>query len=510
VSKDTIGTGETVSINIIGHNKYGQIASFPDWQIYNIWITKGEQYGNLISPWGANGSIVMGPQPFKFRADDSIDMDTVVVQIRVQPLYGGGGAGSIGVVTKDTLRSHAPLIMSKQTNTNNIAAVPTETNSKSIEQTINSLQDQLKKESKKKGREKQQEKLAISIEQLKAQLAYKTAINSSEKQTALASMKHLAMLATEATECKTTADVTIVNKPKLIIIDHSPWTLWPYLPPQVTKNRGVESRGADLPGYNPKRPFRVQLQDPSGNPIANRNIKLKITFTLQSGGHQHSCSNANVELPLYEQGVFTNKGKILNNPVVITTDNNGFAPVDSFRASQFSGQYLITASLASDTTVYDTVHIRVMIPGLGNFTEHAAYEHDWTFSQSDPCYEINHQSPNWFNANATDSLTCVAFAWNDWCNQNGFEEYAILSLNDMSLEWGGAFDFPGLWNFNDYHSFHRVGCSVDINGTDWYFKDEKKIILSYLGEQLKLIMDYFGGKPYPERMSIHYGFIGQK
>jgi hypothetical protein len=41
VSKDTIGTGETVSINIIGHNKYGQIASFPDWQIFNVKITEG-------------------------------------------------------------------------------------------------------------------------------------------------------------------------------------------------------------------------------------------------------------------------------------------------------------------------------------------------------------------------------------------------------------------------------------------------------------------------------------
>jgi len=101
---------------------------------------------------------------------------------------------------------------SKQGTAINIGDGSSEMKRKNIELSMNSLQARLNKVSAKKGNEKQQQKLALEIEKLKAQLAYNTAKTPTEKQNALASIKHVAMLAEETGECKSIDSIKIVKK----------------------------------------------------------------------------------------------------------------------------------------------------------------------------------------------------------------------------------------------------------------------------------------------------------
>ena len=111
LSKDSLVTGDTLSIHIMGYNMHGSPVEFPENQKFNVWINTGDQYGSLLSPsTGDSGSYVTGHQPFVFLAANSIDMDTVSVNIQVQPFYGGAPLGSIGPPQIDTLRSVFQLL----------------------------------------------------------------------------------------------------------------------------------------------------------------------------------------------------------------------------------------------------------------------------------------------------------------------------------------------------------------------------------------------------------------
>jgi len=50
----------------------------------------------------------------------------------------------------------------------------------------------------------------------------------------------------------------------------------------------------------------------------------------------------------------------------------------------------------------------------------------------------------------------------------------------MSLEWGGAFEYSGDWFGNlvveNHHSRHRVGYSVDINGSTTFRKADWSLL----------------------------------
>ena len=253
----------------------------------------------------------------------------------------------------------------------------------------------------------------------------------------------------------------------LTIVEHSPWTLWPYLPPQ--KSDGA-SRGADLPGYNPKRAFTIQLLKGDGTPYPNQQISIFTKYKEGSGGHDHigwadtaaGATRAVKALPQDTlQGIFyynrDTKGK---NPIAVTTDAKGEAKIDSFIASQASGKFLVTARMVNDTTIMDTVNLQVKVDGLVNFGK-GSY---WNLTGNTSKVGINHKSNHWCTQKMKDSLEVVLKKFYDWAESEEGEGKAIaLGINDMSLQWGGAFDFPGLWNFNDEHSFHRIGLSVDID-----------------------------------------------
>jgi hypothetical protein len=109
-----------------------------------------------------------------------------------------------------------------------------------------------------------------------------------------------------------------------------------------------------------------------------------------------------------------------------------------------------------------------------------------------------------------DSLTAAIKDFYNWSGTEiGGDQYIKLGIDDMCLEWGGAFDFPGLWNFNNDHSFHRVGLSVDIDNTQDGDLRYKNGTLTRKGKKLREYMEKYGGQKYNLEKPIHFGFDNQ-
>ena len=238
------------------------------------------------------------------------------------------------------------------------------------------------------------------------------------------------------------------TKKQLRIVEHAPWTIWPHLPPQGNGR----SRGADRPGYDPKRSFTIEVLDGSGQPLADEIVQIKAEFVPFTGGHEHN----NPPLLQTHQGTFYGQEKNGNPLVGLVTDPDGIVLIDSLVASQVAGRYLVTASLKADSTVRDTVQLTVRVPGLELLPD------------IDPVYQkiggtSKHLGPpisstdnnHWATQEVVVSLQELASVWVQM-----FPQEAKLMINDISLPSGGLFDIAGQWQ--PEHSTHREGRDVDV------------------------------------------------
>ena len=299
------------------------------------------------------------------------------------------------------------------------------------------------------------------------------------------------------------------------IVEHTPHEIWPYLPDQ----HNGDSRGADRPGYDPKRGFSITVRDPLGRPVPGVQVRIGSQFDSLSRGHEHNKPI----LPADRSGLFYKAGTG-SNPKTLTTDSAGTAVVDSFRTSQIGGRFLITASLASDSTKKDTVNLNVRAPNLIDFA--AIQTNYWGLTGNSgltsysgcPNTPIRHPSNHWGTQAMADALQIVLIRFLQWGGtQDGGGRFLKLDLNDMSLEKGGVFDICSTWDMDRGHSFHRIGTSVDIENRRRDFETGQ--ILGSLkvhpdssrfnewGIQLERIMNQWGGRRYPEG-PIHFGFGG--
>jgi hypothetical protein len=124
VSKSKINPSEITEINMMQRKTNGTITSYPPDQVFSVWMNTDEKYGRLrcIST-GEEGSYVYGQQPFEFIAADSIDVSSTVVEIEAWTSSGGGPSSSVGIVTKDTLRMPAGLMLKTQASSNQIGNI---------------------------------------------------------------------------------------------------------------------------------------------------------------------------------------------------------------------------------------------------------------------------------------------------------------------------------------------------------------------------------------------------
>jgi len=300
------------------------------------------------------------------------------------------------------------------------------------------------------------------------------------------------------------------------IVNHEPREIWPYLPPQTNG----DSRGANRPGYNPIRGFQIRVYDLEGQAVSGASVRIRSEFVPFSGGHEHN----NPVLPANRSGLFYKSGSG-SNPKTLTTDSTGTAVVDSFRASQIAGKFLITAYLASDSTMKDTVNLNVRVPPLFDFA--TIQTNFWgltgntglTTYSGCPNTPIRHSSNHWGTQAMADALQVVLIRFLQWGGtQDGGGRFLKLDLNDMSLETGGVFDICSTWDLDRGHSLHRIGASVDIDNRRRDFETGQILPgglkihpdsarFNRWGEQLEEYMNDHGGFRCPEG-PIHFGFGG--
>jgi hypothetical protein len=242
-------------------------------------------------------------------------------------------------------------------------------------------------------------------------------------------------------------ELKIEGAAELRIVDHAPWTIWPHLPPQSNGR----SRGADRPGYDPKRSFTIEVRNSSGQPIINEEVEIKAEFVPFTGGHEHNSPS----LQPNRQGTFYGQARSGNPVTGLMTDADGRVVIDSLIASQVSGVYLVTASLASNPEVKDTVHLSVRVPGLVPLPYGANYVLIGKFGE--PGVTSRHVE----NHNGSENLNAkVSILAESVFNDSSY----VLRINDVSLPSGGLFDINNNWSTP--HSGHRVGVDVDIDDVD--------------------------------------------
>ncbi|MGA9752546.1 MAG: hypothetical protein WBS54_12230 [Acidobacteriota bacterium] len=66
-------------------------------------------------------------------------------------------------------------------------------------------------------------------------------------------------------------------------------------------------------------------------------------------------------------------------------------------------------------------------------------------------------------------LAALAQQYRDWYHQE-HGAWIKISINDMSLPYGGLYDYTGNWDCP--HKLHRLGRSADVNRASYVYKDE--------------------------------------
>ncbi len=424
INPSNISSGDTADIILKKRNPDGSIEEFPTEQVFEVGIINGCMKGEILTSVGKDTYFRDILPPFKFVAADSVDTTDSKIKIRVGMYIDQGGmAGSIkdGKIgtTQDSLKMKKQSALSRLKNiTPNLLV---------------------------RGNKKLPAKLA-SLEFCNLETFHYNDFGVGEVK---------------------------VGKKKLKILDHSPWTIWPYLPPENISHR---SRGADRPGYKSWRSFTIQVSDCNDKPLGDEGVTILAQFTEGSGGHQHSYTNAHRVLDNDKYGYFFGQGGKGPKTLDLITQSDGKALVDSFTQSQFSGSYLIKAYLKSDPSVFDTVNLNIQVPQLIHFTDIIilpTYYPDLDITKLDKYYNpwgqtdlgtANHPNNLWCTAEMGDNLLYVILSFYDWSeSEEGGGIPLTLSLNDMSLLWGGSFDINGQWGVAKDHSLHRVGKSIDIN-----------------------------------------------
>ena len=463
VVPDTLSPGDTAMVILKNYQNCGMTAFDPS-QSFEVGIYSGASYGTILSNDGVDTAEYFSglQQGFKFIAADSINMDSVMVGIRVGMSQGEGVPESIVPGENPSFeknKSHSNPTSNTQTGNSNSywRKVPAKNLSsankkvRSVSSTENFVYDDC----------------GIGWVQIKKESYI------------------------------------------LKIVHHDPWSIWPDLPPEA-----ITSNEVNPPGYNHKRGFIISVTDENGKP-ANQPMTVRIIHDYQqgSGGHVHGDHGTESLVPRQElQGTFYDQNG--NGPfLTLTTDASGMAFVDSLVTSQISGTYLITAYLLSDPSIKDTVNLNVQIPGLVNFANWSVqsfpfYPIAFTLYQSDNGRN-NHPANDYCTVAMVDNLFLATLDFYMWtASLEGGGLPTVLSLNDMSLPWGGVFDIDDDWQPS--HQFHRIGHSVDINKSGTFQKYDsthpKKPIMTALGIKLEARMKLWGGYRIPEGKSVHYEF----
>ena len=463
-----IAPGDTATIMVVQWNPNGTLSNFPPDQTFEVGIVGEDTYGTILCGGDTASYFIDVTQPFQFIAADSINADSVMVGIRV------------GVQTAQCWGVPSSILPGGKVKKSPQAQISHGVYQKGNTATATYVQSSVIK-------------------------------SSTESTTMSASKKNSKSVSDESAFSWGDYGIGYVTIEKQIlkIINHAPWSIWPDLPPGT-----ITSKETYPPGYNPKRGFTISVMGAEGNPVPNAEVEIRHDYQEGTGGHAHGASN-DLTPGQFLQGTFY--GQSGSGPSLsLTTDANGIAIVDSLVASQISGTYLITAHLVSDPSIMDTVNLNVQVPALAHFGDWILFPTGdpvpYTFSQS-TTGNANHPNNDYCTIAMGDSLVYAICKFYDWSeSKEGGRKPFVISINDISLPWGGVFDINDTWE--DPHQLHRIGHSVDINNTGPFQiqdpkrpKDKNARILTKKGKELvKVMWDNGKGHKIPEPNSVHFEF----
>jgi hypothetical protein len=237
-------------------------------------------------------------------------------------------------------------------------------------------------------------------------------------------------------------------------------------------------------------------------PVQNHPFRLRTNYVSNTGGHEHGDTREIVRADNNDNyGYFLAEGETdQRRPLDDITNTEGKFKV-YYNASIFGDSmkiYLKSRNPKKEKYLQDSVTVVEKVAGLINF-RNVASNGRWTFAQS-ITGETRHPNNNWCAPDFSDSLELAIDDFYQWTlTRKGGSRAITISLNDLSLKFGGRFDISGRWDRRNSqeHLFHRVGTSVDVNPT-----------LS--NAKLNKLTEFMGRhnlERNPER-TIHYGFNG--
>ncbi len=149
-------------------------------------------------------------------------------------------------------------------------------------------------------------------------------------------------------------------------------------------------------------------------------------------------------------------GSSRKNPRTVVTDSNGEYTTEEILASEFGGEYIIEAALVSKPSLKDTVHIFVRVPGLELLpTNNNIYNKIGGTEKHYGPPRTGEDHNHWGTRALDIAIVNLSLSW-----YNKFSNVPRLQINDMSLPFGGLFDYDTAWQTP--HNTHRTGDCVDI------------------------------------------------
>lgn len=205
-----------------------------------------------------------------------------------------------------------------------------------------------------------------------------------------------------------------------------------------------------------------------------------------SGGHNHTNSP-----PLHTLGTFENTrtGETEHGVLTTHTEDDGRIEIE-YTAMPFGGMLDLTVeSQTRDVKAEDSLTVKV--PALEELKPGPHFElvgaPDNYSGTNDPCREpptSQHYSNHWGVPDLNSAVRQIA------TDYESLHPDTKLRVNDMSLKWGGLFDFNNNWS--PPHKSHRTGTNADIGfkaiGPDGGCKRDtnlkilRRVIIKYTGK----------------------------
>lgn len=198
----------------------------------------------------------------------------------------------------------------------------------------------------------------------------------------------------------------------------------------------------------------VEVVNASGDPVSGANVTLTAEPVANSGGHDHDTDR-----PV---GAFSGPGIIVMSPAHGTTGPDGklFAV---FTSTHFGGLETIHAHLTATPAISTSAALEVRVPGLVLLPDAATYvkiggtcNHHGPSDR--PSVPSSCRSPDNNHWGAPDVIQVLQLIASDYLLK--YPSRAMVKFNDISLQFGGAFDMNGNWKRP--HRTHDKGKSVDV------------------------------------------------